>query len=335
MTVSNVSTMRAAVFHGGDRITIETAEMPQPAAGEALLRVSRTALCGSDFKPWHNGSAFTAGHEIVGRVDQPGHAMHGRRCAVYIPLHCGECDACRAGDTQMCLEISSLIGWNRGGGYGEYLAVPDNCLLPIPDDIEDDLAPLLLDTIGTSAHAVRAAVALVPKKDRPKVLVLGAGPVGLGVILALRALGLDDIGVSDPNEERLRVAADFGAAPYPIDAADRRFDIIVECSGAHAARNRAIGLVLPRGVIVLVGENAAPWTITEDKVFRRKDFIMLRTFYFPKADFEPNLELLRRYKSSYARLVDDVFPLEALPERFQRFAQGKLIKPVMAIGEGR
>ena len=86
----------------------------------------------------------------------------------------------------MCLEISSLIGWNRPGGYAEYLPVPENCLLPVPGDIEDSLAPLLLDTIGTSAHAVRFVSRVVPPQQAGPVLVTGAGPVGLGVILALR-----------------------------------------------------------------------------------------------------------------------------------------------------
>lgn len=333
MTTDNRSIMRAALFHGNDRITIGEAPMPQPAIGEALVRVSRTALCGSDFKLWHNGAEFTAGHEIFGRVDQPGHALHGRRCAIYIPLHCGKCAACRAGDTQMCLEMSSLIGWNRGGGYCEYVAVPDNCLLPVPDDIEDDLAPLLLDTIGTSAHAVREADKIVPAHDRPEVLVCGAGPVGLGVVLALKALGYETIFVSDPNRERLALAVTFGATAYPTGSRDKRFKLIVECSGAHAARNLAIELVLPKGAIVLVGENSAPWTITEDKIFRRKDFIMMRTFYFPKGDFGPNIELLRSHRDSYRRLVDDAFPLDALPEKFRRFAEGKLIKPVLAFEE--
>lgn len=331
--VTNRSTMRAAAFHGNDHITVEDAPMPQPASGEALVRVLRTALCGSDFKLWHNGAEFTAGHEIFGRVDQPGHPLHGQRCAVYIPLHCGKCQACRAGDTQMCLEVSSLIGWNRGGGYCEYVAVPDNCLLPVPDDIDDDLAPLLLDTIGTSAHAVRSAARLVPPEKQSDVLVCGAGPVGLGVVLALKALGYDEVHVSDPNAERLAIAVEFGAIAHPTGSREKRFDLIVECSGAHAARNLAIELILPKGAIVLVGENAAPWTITEDKVFRRKDFVMMRTFYFPKGDFGPNIELLRRHKGSYRRLVDDAFPLEALPERFKRFAEGKLIKPVLAFEE--
>ena len=325
------ATMEAAVFHGHERITIERVKIPDVGAGEVLVRVSRTALCGSDFKLWHKGAEFTAGHEIFGVVEQPGHPMHGCRCAVYIPLHCNRCDACRRGDTQMCLEISSLIGWNRPGGYAEYLPVPENCLLPVPDDIEDSLAPLLLDAIGTSAHAARFVSRVVPPRETGPVLVMGAGPVGLGVILALRDAGFDDIHVSDPNAERLKTAQAFGARVYPVGDTTKRFALIMECSGAHAARNLGIELVLPRGALVLVGENAAPWTIEEGKVFRRKDFYMIRTFYFPIGDFIPNIHLLRRYKDEYRVLVDGEFGLKQLPLNFARFAEGRLIKPVLAL----
>jgi threonine dehydrogenase-like Zn-dependent dehydrogenase len=323
--------MQAAVFHGGERITIERVAIPDVGAGEVLVRVLRTALCGSDFKLWHKGAEFTAGHEIFGVVEQPGHPMHGRRCAVYIPLHCDRCDACQRGDTQMCLEVSNLIGWNRPGGYAEYVPVPENCLLPVPDDIEDSLAPLLLDTIGTSAHAVRFASRVVPPQEAGPVLVTGAGPVGLGVVLALKSLGYQNIHVSDPNQTRLKIAQSFGASVHPVGDTGRRFALIMECSGAHAARNLGIEVVLPRGALVLVGENAAPWTIEEGKVFRRKDFYMIRTFYFPVLDFEPNIALLRRFKDEYRILVDGEFGLPELPQNFARFAKGELIKPVLAL----
>ena len=330
MTVLS-STMQAAVFHGGGRITIGSVPVPAAGPGEVMVRVSRTALCGSDFKLWHKGAEFTAGHEIFGVVDEPNHAMNGRRCCVYIPLHCGQCAACRRGDTQMCLEVSSLIGWNRPGGYAEYLPVPENCLLPVPDDVEDSLAPLLLDTIGTSAHAVRFVGNVVPPGEAGPVLVTGAGPVGLGVVLALKSLGYGDIHVSDPNAARLAIAESFGATPHPLGDASRRFALVMECSGAHAARNLGIEVVLPRGALVLVGENVAPWTIEEGKVFRRKDFYMIRTFYFPIADFAPNIELLRRHADQYRVLVDGEFGLPELPGEFARFAAGKSIKPVLAL----
>ena len=218
----------------------------------------------------------------------------------------------------MCLEVSSLIGWNRPGGYAEYVPVPENCLLPVPDDIEDSLAPLLLDTIGTSGHAVRFVSRVVPPQEAGPVLVTGAGPVGLGVVLALREPRLR----RHPCRRSERGAACRSRNPLArrrIRSATprKRFALIMECSGAHAARNLGIELVLPRGALVLVGENAAPWTIEEGKVFRRKDFYMIRTFYFPIADFEPNIALLRRYKDEYRVLVDGEFGLLELAGEFR------------------
>ena len=107
------------------------------------------------------------------------------------------------------------------------------------------------------------------------------------------------------------------AQSHPVGDTGKRFALIMECSGAHAARNLGIEVVLPRGALVLVGENAAPWTIEEGKVFRRKDFYMIRTFYFPIGDFEPNIALLRRYKDEYRILVDGEFGLRELPQEFR------------------
>lgn len=319
--------MRAAVFHGDRRISIADVPPPEAACGEVVLRVARTAMCGSDAKLWLRGAEHTPGHEIFGVVDRPGHALHGRRSLVYIPVHCGRCDCCAAGDTHLCLAESTLVGWNRPGGYAERLSVPAQCLLPVPDDVPDDLAPLLLDTIGTSAHGIRMARPLVPAGD---VLVTGAGPIGLGAIIALRHFGYERVWVSDPRESRVRFATELGATPHPVGELSRRFKLVVESSGSHAARNQGLEVVLPKGVVLLLGENDAPWTIEENKPIRRKDFWMLRSFYFPKGDFADNVELLRRYRAEYARLVDAKFGIDAFPEAFARFAAGQLVKPLLA-----
>ncbi|MEZ5729088.1 MAG: alcohol dehydrogenase catalytic domain-containing protein [Burkholderiaceae bacterium] len=322
--------MRAALFHGNRRISIGDMAVPVPGRGEVLLRVRRTALCGSDAKLWIKGAEFTPGHEIFGVVDQPGHRLHSRRCLVYIPVHCGHCASCRAGDTHMCQTESVLVGWNRPGGYAEYLAVPEQCLLEVPDDIDDDLAPLLLDTIGTAAHGIRFVQALVPPAATHPVLVTGAGPVGIGAILALQDMGYRDIHVADMKESRRRLAESLGAIAHPVGDASRLFPLIVECSGAHAARSLGMQIVAPRGVMILIGENDDPWLVTESKATRRKDFHMVRTFYFPKADFALNLELLRRKQASYRQLVDARFGIDELPVAFGRFIAGELLKPQLA-----
>ncbi|GAP37814.1 alcohol dehydrogenase catalytic domain-containing protein [Piscinibacter sakaiensis] len=322
--------MQSAYFHGDRRVTLVDGPRPEPGVGEVLLRVRRVALCGSDAKPWVKGQKVTPGHEIFGVVEQPGHRLHGQRSLVYIPVYCGQCSSCALGDTHMCQSISLLMGWDKPGGYAEYLAVPEQCLLAVPDDIEDELAPLLLDTIGTTAHAVRFVQRLVPPDEPGPVLVTGAGPVGLGGILALRNLGYRDVFVSDLKEERLRLAESFGAQRHPVGDASRRFRLILECSGAHAARSLGMEIVAPRGVLVLVGESDEPWPVQENKAIRRKDFHMVRTFYFPVGDFAENVAWLRRDKATYRRLVDAQFGLAELPGMFARFASGELVKPMLA-----
>lgn len=322
--------MLTAVFPGERLITVSEADLPAPGEGEVLLRVRRTALCGSDCKPWVKGTKVTPGHEIFGVVQQPGHRLHGQRSLVYIPVHCGQCASCSAGDTHLCLTISMLMGWDKPGGYAQYMAVPEQCLWPVPDDIEDDLAPLLLDTIGTTAHAVRFVQRLAPPDDPGPVLVIGAGPVGLGGVLALRRLGYRDVFVSDPKEERVRLAESFGATRHAVGDTSKKFRLIVECSGAHVARSLGMEIVAPRGVLVLVGENDNPWPVQETKAIRRKDFHMVRTFYFPLADFALNVQWLREDQALYRRLVDARFGLSELPQMFARFAAGDLVKPMLA-----
>lgn len=322
--------MQAAQFHGDRKVTIANIPIPTPGAGEVLLKVVRTALCGSDTKLWIKGAEFTPGHEIFGIVQQPCHPLDGKRCLVYIPVHCGHCETCLSGDTQMCITDSVLVGWNRPGGYAEYLTVPEQCLLPVPDDIEDELAPLLLDTIGTAAHGIRFVQHLVPPETTSPVLVTGAGPVGMGAIVALQNMGYTNVHVADLKEERLQLAEKFGAKRHPVGARDTRFKLIVECSGSHAARSLGMEIVLPRGVLILIGESDTPWPVQENKAIRRKDFYMVRTFYFPKSEFPLNVELLRKEKARYRQLVDAQFGIEQLPEMFGRFVAGDLVKPLLS-----
>ncbi len=323
--------MRAIHFPGQQTIELVTRPWPTPAPGEVLLRVQRTALCGSDCKLWQRGSTLIPGHEIFGTVDHPGHALHGRRCCVFMPVHCGHCASCTRGDTHLCLTESVLLGWNRDGGYAEALAVPEQCLMPVPDDIDDDLAPLLLDTIGTAAHGLRTIQPLVPPPDT-EVLILGAGPVGLGALVAAQELGWRRIWVADPRPSRLALAQSLGAQVHPVGDLQRRFHLVVESSGAHAARNQGLTIVWPRGVVLLLGENDAPWTIEETKPIRRKDFYMVRSFYFPKHDFSDNVALLRTRASDYRQLVDRRFTLDEFADTFPRFAAGELVKPLLVPG---
>ncbi|MGB7180567.1 MAG: alcohol dehydrogenase catalytic domain-containing protein [Burkholderiaceae bacterium] len=332
---------RHAHFAGAQTVEIRRSALPEPQAGEVRLRVRRTALCGSDNRLWRDGANQTPGHEIFGVVEQPGHPADQQRACVYIPVYCGKCPSCRRGVTQSCQTQSTLIGWNRDGGFSEYVLVPEQCLLPVPDSIEDRLAPLLLDTIGTSAHAVRTVKRLMASQrgDSPlsdlRILVTGAGPVGIGTLIALQDIGFEGIEVFDPTPKRMAIALQLGALAQAgannADESGQRYDCVFECSGAHAARNAAISAVAPDGVVVLIGENSSPWTIEEGPVFRRKDFIMLRSFYFPVSEHRMNVELLERRSDQYRTITDTEFSLDELAQAYVEFARGDTLKPLLTI----
>ena len=270
---------------------------------------------------------MTPGHEIVGVVQQPGHPLHGLRCLAYIPVWCGQCPECVAGQNHICRNASELIGWQRPGGYAEYVSVPEQCLLPVPDDIPDHLAPLLLDTIGTAGHGVRLSRKIV---DSGKVLVLGAGPIGLGGLLVLQHFGFEQVEVFDPNMFRRSFAASLGAVA--LESVDRAaaYDLVLECSGKDAGRQTALEAVRPHGAVVQLGESDA-WQVQETKAIRRKDFYYIRSFYFPISEYTENIEILRRARPKFEQLVDAQVPLTGLCDLFAQFAAGDRIKPQLHI----
>jgi threonine dehydrogenase-like Zn-dependent dehydrogenase len=318
--------MRAAKFHGQGRIEVVEAPEPQPGPGEVRVRVAACALCGSDIRPWRRGWPMTSGHEIAGRIDQPGHARHGERVVVYIPIFCGRCEECEAGRTHLCRESRELVGWQRPGGYADRLAVPERCLLSVPDDVPDRLAPLLLDTIGTTAHGIRLAKKII---EAGPALVLGAGPIGLGAIIVLSRMGFGPIHVVDPAAYRASIAASLGAIETSAEAAARgRFRLVVEATGKDAARQVALEAVGAEAAIVQLGESEA-WAITETRSIRLKDFFLVRSFYFPIGDYSANLNLLRADRGKYERLVDATADLDGLSDLFASFVRGEKLKPLM------
>jgi threonine dehydrogenase-like Zn-dependent dehydrogenase len=311
--------MHHAVFTGDRQIEIRQGQEPVAAPGEVIVDVLGCALCGSDLRVWRDGWPVTPGHEIIGRVAS-GH-RRGERVLVYIPVFCGTCDDCRRDDTHLCLTHGSLIGWQRNGGYAERLAVPEQSLIPVPDDIETRVAPLLLDVVGTPAHGLRLAHRVTPKGS---IAIIGAGPIGLGALLAAQNAGHRDVFVTEPGERRLSTALGLGAA---LLDPQHRYDIVLESSGTNAGRQQALEITAAHGVYVFLGESPR-WDIEETRAIRRKDFFIARSFYFPLWEVTDNLAILRADKTRYAALVDETAPLAGLAGLFERFSAGQTLKPL-------
>jgi len=317
--------MRCAVFEGDGRISLAATAIPHPAPGEVRVRVAACCLCGSDLRPYRQGWPVTPGHEIAGRVAHPGHRLDGRAVAVYIPVFCGNCPECEAGHTNVCRNLTDLVGWQRHGGYAEALNVPAQCLLEVPDDIPIALAPLLLDTVGTSAHGIRLAARIVASGPA---LVLGAGPIGLGAVIVLAQMGFSPIDVVEPAEPRRRMASELGARIVDAGAVTERYNLVIEASGKDAARQIALERVAPLGAVVQLGE-ADRWTVEETRSIRRKDFYYIRSFYFPRSEWNANIEIFRAAPDRFARLVDTTTGLQGLGGLFAEFARGERLKPAL------
>lgn len=319
--------MRRAKFLGNGKIEIEDVLKPIPLLNERLIRVKSCALCGSELKQWRNGWPVTPGHEIFGVVENPGAHDHKRRVVVFIPLFCGSCEHCKANRPHLCID-QCLIGWQRDGGYADFLIVNDKNLLTVPDNISDDIAPLLLDTIGTTAHGIRLAQKIL---NHGKALVIGAGPIGLGSILVMRSKNINIIDVIDPQSYRCEFAKSLGANPVqPDEALSKGYNLIIEATGKDNARQLALESILPEGVIVQIGESD-DWSIKENRSIRLKDFYLLRSFYFNPNEYNDNIKILLDHKNQFSRLIDDKKDLLDIENLFVKFASGECLKPIIKI----
>ncbi len=327
--------MKSARFLGEDRITIEEIAPPKPGPGEVRLQVSYCGLCGSDKRLFHKGATVTPGHELTGVVVEAGAGVEvplGTRAAVYIARYCGQCKFCLAGETNRCLEMKGLVGWQTPGGYAQQLIVPARNLIPLPEDISDAEGVLLLDTIGTATYGVgicsqRALSAA--RSDRAAVV--GCGPIGLGSLLSLQAAGWARVFAHDPAESRLQTALSFGAEALSGDASanEGKFALVIEAVGHPKARDLALELVEPGGAVLLLGESDLPWTLPESPKWRRKDCYYVRSFYFPIGAAEKNMNVLRARREQFHEMIRDVVPLEGLQQAFADFCAGKGLKPLV------
>lgn len=328
------ATRRAARFRGDAVIDFTDDDLPEVAAGEVRLRVDVCALCGSDKRLLASGSAVVPGHEIAGTVVAVGRGATlptGTRCIVYIPVFCGECDQCRRGQTNRCLHLRELIGWQRDGGFADLVDVPQRCALPVPDDIGQDVAVLGLDTVGTAAHGLRLALRTQDELPR-RLLVVGCGPLGLGVVAVARALGVASVDAYDPHPGRLALAADLGAGTQVDLQAENQYDVTVEVSGSAPGRDAAQRVVVPGGTVLALGESNDPYVMAATPRWRRTDCFTVRSFYFPLTEVDGNWDLLRRCGPALRDVLAHPLTLPELARAFDKFVAGDLLKPYIVSG---
>ena len=258
--------MQAAVFHGPGDIRVESTGKPQLDSPKgAIIRVTHTAVCGSDLWFYRGESdrdvPSRVGHEPMGIVEEVGDR-------VFAPffISCGRCEYCRKGLHTSCVNSDSWNGAN-GGAQGEYVRCPeaDGTLIRVPDrhaDDEDTLRSILplTDVMSTGHHAAVSAGV----KAGVDCVVVGDGAVGLCGVLAARRLGAEQIVAVGHHEDRLDIAEEFGATHTVSErgeaAVDRVNEItdggvnhVLECVGATSSMETAHGVCRPGGTVGYVG----------------------------------------------------------------------------------
>jgi threonine 3-dehydrogenase len=254
--------------------------VPEPGPNEVLIKVRKSAICGTDVHIWNwdEWSAKTVpvpmvvGHEFCGQIVDcgPGAQKYkiGTRVSAEGHVVCGVCRNCRAGRGQLCRNTEG-IGVNRPGSFAEYVCLPEHNVVPIPEDIPDEIAALF-DPLGNAVHT-----ALSFDLVGEDVLVTGAGPIGIMGALVAQKVGARKVVITDINPYRLQLAKQMGVQ-YVVDVSktslrdvmgdigmSEGFDVGLEMSGAAPAMRQMIERMNNGGKLALLGiaptEFAVDW----------------------------------------------------------------------------
>jgi L-iditol 2-dehydrogenase len=324
--------MRAAFCSAPGVVEVRDVPTPSPAAGEAVVRVAACGICGSDLH-WFLGHlpppSVCPGHEIAGEVASCGAGVvavrEGDRVAVEPMVVCRECRYCRTGRPQLCLRLR-ILGMRRPGGLADSVLVPAYALFPLPASIDGALAALT-EPMAVCVHAARlAAVAL-----GQRVLILGAGTLGLLAIVAARAAGAAEVLIAARHPHQAEMARRLGAARVfattadgerarAAYAADHAIDLVIETVGGSADTvTDALQTVAPGGTVCIVGVFAMPPSLPALALIGKEVRIVGAMLYDragPRADFEIAMGLLERHRDLAAGLITHRIGLDDVQSAF-------------------
>ncbi|MFH0797300.1 MAG: galactitol-1-phosphate 5-dehydrogenase [Candidatus Omnitrophota bacterium] len=266
--------MKALVLHAPGDLRFEPDRaQPDPKDGWTLVKVAASGICGSDLPRIMQTGAYChpliPGHEFAGTVENV--AERGRKVAVLPIIPCGKCPGCRLGPFHC--EKYDFLGSRRDGGFAEYCLVPNQNLFPLPENFSLEEGAFLEPLLVALYTARRAGL-----KGKERVLVFGAGTIGLLISQWARILGAGEIWVADIREESLRIAQNCGFENVINPASDLfqrldNFDLVFEAAGSGKALISAVGKSAPKGTITVVGrdtkDTVLPLTIFE-KIMRKE-----------------------------------------------------------------
>jgi len=327
--------VKAAVLHDVHDLRVQDLPDPEPASNEVLIRVEAAGLCGTDVHMWEGTNQegtfpFVPGHEWSGEVVEVGKDVKmvsiGDRVVAEVPIPCHICDNCKDGmEPNMCPDFELYgFSWENPGGMAEYTLAREERLFKIPDNVSYEEASLV-EPVSVAYHGVWGSGGGAAPHDR--VVVFGAGPIGLFAMLSCKASGAPVI-VVEPQPFRRRMARDLGA-DVTLDPTDgnlveqvldhtggRGATMVLECSGSNGALAATLDVIAKQGRIVLIGQSAGRKIPIEigQAIFQRTTIVGSSgsPYFFPKT-----LTFMSRRLVDLMPVVTHRFPLSQVLDAFE------------------
>jgi (R,R)-butanediol dehydrogenase/meso-butanediol dehydrogenase/diacetyl reductase len=342
--------MRAAVFYGKENIRVE--EVPEPATerGEVKIKVAANGICGSDLHVYFGAMGgieggdtqpSILGHEFAGEVAEVGADVTdlrpGDAVTVEPIISCDKCPSCLAGDYNVCYNVGFYgTGQGHNGGLAEYAVVARKNVHRLPDGVSlRDGA--LAEPLSVAYHGVEKGQV----SPGQSVAVFGAGPIGIGVYLSLRAKGVEDIFVVEPSASRRHAIQGLGAEVV-LDPSDgdvvaaikertrgAGVDVAFEAAGAPSSFTAALGATRRLGRVVIVAIHEKPVDFSPLHLIFTEQVITGVLAY--KNDFEPVLRLMAEGKFPTTGWVDLIALDDVVDQGFLALRAARANKVLVAL----
>ena len=339
--------MKALMLKAPYELEMCDVPVPEVPEGYAKVRILAISICGSDYHAYRGNSLLLTyprilGHELCGVVEEINDPdcgiSRGDRVSILPYISCGKCHACRQGRENCCTSLK-VLGVHVEGGISEFISVPAKLLLKLPETLDPKVAALI-EPLSVSAHCVRRGQ--VSGKDR--VLVLGAGPIGLGAAEFARIAGAD-VRIADVNPVRREFAQmNFGYEPLDPTSAD--FDaylrewtkeeypsVVIDSTGNKNSNASAIQFLGAAGSLVFVGLQSDILAIS-DPAFHVREATVYASRVAQMRDFEYVLDCMVTGKIAAEKMITDTAPFAEAKEAFERWfaSGGAVFKGVVTAG---
>jgi L-iditol 2-dehydrogenase len=348
-------TMRAARLYGREDLRVEEVPVPEPGAGEVLLRVKAAAVCGTDIRMFRNGARaatpgtpLVLGHEVSGVVESVGPGVRGCHkgmpVAVAPNMGCGVCDQCVSGNTQMCAAYTAF-GINIPGGFAPFMRIPREAvtqgnLAPIPEGV-DFVSAALVEPLSCVYNAFQR-IAIVPGDT---VLVIGAGPIGLMHAKVALMAGAAKVYMNDLGAERLSLCQKKEPGIIAIESQGLKdrvsvltrgkgVDVCITAAPSADAQILALELVGVNGRVMFFGglpegKSTVP---LDTNLVHYKQITITGTSRQSLIQYRQTLALVASGRLVVKDLVTMITPLEDIRASFDQVMAGKGLKNVIEFG---